>query len=60
MISNYSYLSPLTGSNFEAFIAGKIETIIVIKNSMERKDPASAFKKSLVSFSLFILLCLGN
>ena len=31
MISNYSYLSPLTGSNFEAFIAGKIETIIVIK-----------------------------
>ena len=31
MISNYSYLRPLTGSSLEAFIAGKIETIIVIK-----------------------------
>jgi hypothetical protein len=31
MILNYSYLSPLTGSNFEALTAGKIETIIVKK-----------------------------
>ena len=31
MISNYSYFSPLTGSNFDALIAGNIETIIVTK-----------------------------
>jgi len=28
---NYSYFKPLTGSNFDALIAGKIETIIVIR-----------------------------
>jgi len=28
---NYSYFKPLIGSNLEAFIAGKIDTIIVIK-----------------------------
>ena len=31
VVLNYSYFKPLTGSNFEAYIAGKIETIIVIK-----------------------------
>ena len=31
MIKDYSYLRPLTGSSLDAFIAGKIETIIVIK-----------------------------
>ena len=33
---NYSYLSDWTGSNFAAFKAGNIETIIVIK--IENKE----------------------
>ena len=38
MILDYSYFSPLTGSNFEAFIAGNIETIIVIKIEHKRNN----------------------